>query len=158
MNMTRRLSVRVLHSFPPLPIHRPSSHVLALSCSGVVYMNVCMCVCWKTFCSFNLTARQRKRNNNTSRKTWKIVFDLNFVVGFSSFRFLLAVHIKDLSKQTLTKHLFNVFKYVERTQSKIDSSCWARLLLWLPDFFKRERGGEGEWQCVHKYFICLAVV
>lgn len=143
---------------PPSPFTAPP-HMFLRSRVQASYIWMCVCVCVeKLFAVLTLRQGNSNRNNNTSRKTWKIVFDLNFVVGFSSFRFLLAVHIKDLSKQTLTKHLFNVFKYVERTQSKIDSSCWARLLLWLPEFFKRNREREGERQCVHKYFICLAVV
>lgn len=139
------------------PFHHPDTHTHTSSFALVFWRRVCV---EKVFAV--LTLRHSNNNNHkTMRGTWKIVFDLNFVVG--CFRVFLAVHIKDLSKQTLTKHLFNVFKYVERTQSKIDSSSCCCLLLLLPDFFKRKTEWERErdergWQCVHKYFICLAVV
>lgn len=157
MKMTRRLSAYVLHSLPPIsPPRHAHTHTYTSSFALVFWL--CVYV-EKVFAV--LTLRHSNNNNKTVRRTWKIVFDLNFVVGF--FRVFLAVHIKDLSKQTLTKHLFNVFKYVERTQSKIDSSSCCCLLLLLPDFIKRKTEWERErdergWQCVHKYFICLAVV
>lgn len=144
--------------FPPF--HHPDTHTHTHIHKFFRSRVLASCVCVEKVFAV-LTLRHSNNNNNKTVRTWKIVFDLNFVVGF--FRVFLAVHIKDLSKQTLTKHLFNVFKYVERTQSKIDSSSCCCLLLLLPDFIKRKTEWERErderrWQCVHKYFICLAVV
>lgn len=101
MKMTRRLSAYVLHSLPPIsPPRHTHTHINKFFRSRILAS--CVCV-EKVFAV--LTLRHSNNNNKTVRRTWKIVFDLNFVVGF--FRVFLAVHIKDLSKQTLTKHLFS---------------------------------------------------
>lgn len=125
--------------FPPF--HHPDTHTHTHIHKFFRSRVLTSCVCVEKVFAV-LTLRHSNNNNKTVRRTWKIVFDLNFVVGF--FRVFLAVHIKDLSKQTLTKHLFNVFKYVERTQSKIDSSSCCCLLLLLPDFIKRKTEWERE--------------